>query len=345
MPTNKNDIHIITNFTQVGGAEEMLIRYVNNIQNKKSIIISLMGISPLMTNKLQENVEVVCLNCNSAFDLLFSPIKLNKLLRKYQPNIIYSWMYHANFAAALTSFLYRIKIPVIWGVRHSLDDLSAEGVSTKLAIYAGKLFCNIPAKVIYCAERAMKQHIEFGYSTLENSIYIPNGYNFETSKVRCFDKSHWVFGAAGRFHEAKDYRTLFLAMAPILVKYSNANLRIAGRGITIKNHEIIQYIQDAGINIEQVELLGQVSNMPRFYNSIDFFILSSKTEGFPNVLAEAAGYGCVTFSTNAGDASIIVNDKQRVVEIGDYKGLTKSIEQVINYSSKKLNFRGKLSNF
>ncbi|KGJ89905.1 glycosyltransferase [Colwellia psychrerythraea] len=332
----KTNIHIITNFSQVGGAEEMLIRHINSVEETRCVIISLMDSSGLMTDKLRSNVEVITLNCNSAFDLLLAPFKLLNVLKNYQPDVLYSWMYHANFVTALAKFFSAINTPLIWGVRHSLDDLKGESMSTKLAIYAGKLLKSIPDKVVYCANRAMQQHVEFGYSTIIKSVYIPNGYNFTKYQPRTFDDNNIVIGAAGRFHEAKDYYTLIKAVAPILKANANIKLRIAGRDVVNGNHTLTNYIKKESISFEQVELLGQISNMSEFYNSVDFFVLSSKTEGFPNVLAEAAGSGCITFSTDVGDASLIVNDEQRLAVIGDAYALENLLAKYINMPSGEL---------
>ena len=76
--------------------------------------------------------------------------------------------------------------------------------------------------------------------------------------------------------------------------------------------------------------------MPKFYREIDFFILSSKTEGFPNVLAEAGGAGCITFSTDVGDASKIINNEDRIVSVGDAAALTKILFRYLNKSGEEL---------
>lgn len=314
----------------------MLIRHINSIKEYRCVIVSLMKSSRFMTDKLRDNVDVINLNCDSSIDLLLSPFKLKKIINHYQPNAVYSWMYHANFVAALTKLLMLNTILIIWNVRHSLDDLCGESVSTKLAIYVGRLFNFVPNNVIYCSSRAMKQHIDFGYSKQNKSVYIPNGYDFLELPQRPFENKMLVLGAAGRFHEAKDYKTLFKAVAPILSKYVNICLKIAGRNVDNDNLTIKKYMDVFSINPSQVELLGQISDMPLFYSSIDFFILSSKTEGFPNVLAEAAGAGCITFSTDVGDAGLIINDEERLVNIGDAIAITRLLDCYINKSPEEL---------
>ena len=135
-------IHVITNFSDVGGAEEMLIRYVNEAAHTEHIIISLMSVTPLMTNKLNKKHKIVSLNCKNFIDLLVSVYRIIKILSKESEIKVYSWMYHANVVTALSKLFSSKNFSLIWGVRHSLDDLSGEKFSTKIAIYAGESFEN-----------------------------------------------------------------------------------------------------------------------------------------------------------------------------------------------------------
>lgn len=321
-------VHVITNFGDVGGAEMMLARVINNAASSDyHIVISLMQIAEKMKEKVHnKNVEYYALNHKTAFGLILSIFKLRKLLNKYiNTTSIFSWMYHANFITALAHLVSANKQPLFWGVRHSLDDFSGEKLSTKIAILAGRLVSFLPKGIIHCSNRALLQHCDFGYGNKSQSIYIPNGYSFNNLIKRDFGCVKFI-GAAGRFHDAKDYYTLFKAAAPILKSYPNIKLKIVGKDIDNNNLHLASYIKELNIHGDQVLLLGQQKDMEDFYNSIDFFVLSSKTEGFPNVLAEASGYGCICFSTDVGDASEII-DSTRIVNIADSKALTKLIEK------------------
>ena len=58
---------------------------------------------------------------------------------------------------------------------------------------------------------------------------------------------------------------------------------------------------------------------------MDIFCLHSLSECFPNVLAEAMSFKLPCVSTNAGDASLILEDKKYIVDIKNSESLAKSL--------------------
>ena len=320
------NFHIITNFTELGGAESALIRVINECTDEQLTLISLMSITDVMVSKIiHPNCQIVALEAKSSLSLLLCAFKLIPLIYSFQPIKIYSWMYHANAIAALACFFSFKKVKLIWGVRHSLDDYEGEKKSTKIAIQLGKFFKFVPNKVVHCSKKSQLQHEAFGYNDASKSVYIPNGYSFKMFNPRTFNKDILIIGAAGRFHDAKDYSTLFMAAKALKEKGLAFELRICGRGMKSDNKEVVALINHAGLHLSDIDLLGEVSDMATFYHQIDIFVLSSKTEGFPNVLAESAAQGCAVFSTNVGDAPYIINNSEHIVAVKDPIALSESI--------------------
>lgn len=320
------NFHIITNFTELGGAESALLRIINENLDGAITLISLMSVTDEMTQKIKHpDCQVIALEATNSLSLLLSAFKLVSLIHSLQPIKIYSWMYHANVISALGCLFTLRKNKLIWEVRHSLDDYNGEKSSTKIAIQLGRLLKYIPNKVVHCSKKSQLQHEAFGYNIASKSVYIPNGYSFSSFTPRNFMSDVLIIGAAGRFHDAKDYSTLFVAARQLKEKGLVFELRICGRGMVLNNIELLNLINRAGLGLQDINLLGEVTDMEAFYNQVDIFVLSSKTEGFPNVLAESAAQGCAVFSTNVGDASYIINNNDHVVAIKDPVALSKSI--------------------
>ena len=78
---------------------------------------------------------------------------------------------------------------------------------------------------------------------------------------------------------------------------------------------------------------GRTKAIEKWYKKSSIFVLSSRIEGFPNVLCEAMAYGCacVSFDCSAGPNEIITDKVDGyLVKNGDINALTKKMDFLIN---------------
>ena len=322
-------VHVITNFAGVGGAEMMLSRLVAQTQAEyEHIIISLMHVSDVYTETLKLCSSHYSLNWKgiNSFSVM---LKLRTLLQQIQPNVVQGWMYHANAMTSLSLLGMQQKPPVFWGVHHSLASSKEESLSTKVALNLSKLFSQQPKGIVYCAHSSLEQHQECGFNNANQQV-IANGVPLDQFQVNEQLHEPITIGFAGRYHKAKGYPYLLQVIAEL--KDQPIIFKIAGSGANLDTPEIKQAFAEHQLDLQKVKLFDQVSDMPAFYQSIDAFLMTSITEGFPNVLVEAMASGLPCITTDVGDAKYIVEEKGWVVAPRDVAGLKAAILNYVKLS-------------
>ncbi|REJ85351.1 MAG: glycosyltransferase [Bacteroidetes bacterium] len=135
--------------------------------------------------------------------------------------------------------------------------------------------------------------------------------------------------SAGRLAESKDFSVLIKAVAE-LRKKKKLKLMILGEGPERIKLEGLAL----KLNMKDDFLLPGISENPWSYMSrADVFVLPSRYEGFPFVLAEAMACGCPVISTDCpgGSAEILDQGKfGRLVPVGDHMEMARAIELTLN---------------
>lgn len=317
-------VHVITNFAGVGGAEMMLARLIQFTEDQyHHVIISLMKTSAVYQSTLDRCQSHYALQWNG-LNTLGTIQKLRSLLKKLQPKTVQCWMYHANALTSLSIIGLANKPNVVWGIHHSLASPKDESISTKIALGLSKILSKQPNHIIYCAHSSLEQHQAFGFQN-SSSLVIANGVFLDAFQPNPKLHQPTVIGFAGRYHTAKGYPYLFETMS--LLKDQNIIFKIVGSGASLDNVEVKALFEQYQLDARKVHLLDQISNMPAFYQSIDAFLMTSITEGFPNVLVEAMASGLPCISTDVGDAKYIVQDLGSIVPPRNAQALADAILQ------------------
>ena len=315
-------VHVITNFAGVGGAEMMLARLIQQTEHDyQHVIIALMKTSEVYQSALERCQSHYALGWNG-LNTLSTVSQLRALLKKLQPATVQCWMYHANALTSLSVIGLAKKPNVVWGIHHSLASPKDESISTKIALGLSKILSKQPSAIIYCAHSSKQQHGDFGFKNADQYV-IANGVFLDKFQPNPQLHEPIVIGFAGRYHTAKGYPYLFETMG--LLKDQDIIFKIAGSGASLENPEVKALFDQYQLDSQKVHLLDQISDMPAFYQSIDVFLMTSITEGFPNVLVEAMASGLPCISTNVGDAQYIVQDLGAIVPPRNAQALAEAI--------------------
>lgn len=326
-------LHVITNLAP-NGAELMLKRLTAAHRGDERFehqVISLMGTGVVGPMLEAQGVHVEALGMKSAVDLPRVFVRLIKAMRRRRPDIVQTWMYHADLIGGLAARTAGVAT-VLWGVR--IADIERRMGVGRATIWirraCARLSRHIPDRIIYVADAARLVHERLGYDR-RKSIVIVNGYDLpaalDPTGLRAeigIAPEAVIVGSAGRFSGQKDQRT-FVAAASILARtQTEFRFVMMGEGNTPENHELRHWIETGGA-AERFHLLGQRRDLIDCLAGLDIFCLHSIGEGFPNVVAEAMSSGVPCVVTDVGDSAFLVGDTGVVVPPQDPQALAEAI--------------------
>lgn len=137
-----------------------------------------------------------------------------------------------------------------------------------------------------------------------------------------------VIVSMGRLVEQKDFGTLIRAFHIVRQKRA-ARLVIIGSGADKQSLE--QLAEELGV-LGEVTFLGYTQKPERLLARSSVFVLSSRYEGFGNVIVEAMAVGLPIVSTNCpyGPSEILEDGRYgQLVPVGDFEAMARAIEAAL----------------
>jgi len=321
--------HVITDLG-VGGAQIMLQQLVSRLQvsGVSNTVIALGGVSPRFEAIRQLGVPLHSIGMTPPVPGPQGWLRLRRMIAASTPDVVHTWMYHADLMAGLTTRLSGLA-PVVWGLHHTPDKAERLKPLTKCIMRVNALLsARIPARIVCCAQASKAAHVALGYDE-RRMVVINNGFDLDLFRpdpdarrsVRHelhLDESTPLIGLMARFHPQKDHRTFIRAAARLAAQHADVRFVLAGRGVTGENPELRAWLAESGI-AGRVHLLGTRHDMPRLLAACDLLTSSASVgEAFPLVLGEAMSCEVPCVTTDVGDSATLVGPAGRVVAPRDH---------------------------
>lgn len=330
-------LHIITGLND-GGAEAVLYRLCLHDRASSHHVVSLMDSGKYGPLLRELGVPVTVLGMRRSQITMGGLFQLWRLVRKLQPDVIQTWMYHANLIGGLVGRLAGT-CNIVWGIHHAIlmpGDItrSTAWVSQLCALLSRWL----PRYIVCCAEKSRNAHVSNGYNSAR-MVVIPNGYDLtvfrpnlaaggSVRKELGIDPTIALIGCVARFDPLKDHTNLLRSL--VLLKAQGLALQclLVGTGMDPCNTRLISMIADLELE-DCVHLVGRRDDIPSIMNALDLHVMSSFSEAFPNVLAEAMACGTPCVSTNVGDAPAILGSTGLIVPPRSPEALAEAISLLL----------------
>lgn len=332
--------HIISGLGQ-GGAESVMYRLLCATQDQfQHEVISFGDLDDFGPRFQEAGIPVHALGLTRRTLLTQGKKSVLDVVQTSQPDVIQTWMYHANAFAGW--WLYRAGYgdKIIWNIRNSGMQRQEFSKISRLSIRLGAWLSRwVPSAIVSCAHSAVKQHQRLGFKG-PNMQVIANGVDTEQwhpdeeagqkKRTQLRIQPHMpVIGVVARWHALKDYPNLLAALAQVVKEYPNVRCLLIGSEVEQTNKSFMALLKQYEL-LSNVLLLGQRDDVPEWMQAMDVFVLSSKAEGFPNVVCEAMASGVRCVVTDVGDAAYIVDEYGIVVAPEDADALAQGIRQALH---------------
>lgn len=326
-----NILHIITTL-HGGGAEMALQRLLSADRRNEHHVVSLTNGDVPDGLARRANVHTL----DMGYGRFAKGVrKLFQLTRDIQPDVVQTWMYHADLLGGVVARLAS-NAPVCWGIRNAYLDKDATSLRTRLVVQICAWLSHVvPARIISCSHVAARLHAGRGYDS-EKLCVIHNGYDaaliVRDPSAGATLRNEWnvregefVFGMVARWDPQKDHGNLVSALAHLRTQMRRPwRCVLVGPGIDDGNRALSRLIENAGVK-QYVIAAGAHPNVSAVMSALDVHVLASRGEAFPNVVAEAMCCETPCIVTDVGEAPYIAGDTGWVVPPRDPQALADAL--------------------
>lgn len=277
-----------------GGAERVVVTLLNHL-SRVDFLLSIAIVDTrhaVFRDQIPPHVEFIDLRCSR---VRYALPKIVRLVWRQRPDVVFSTLGHLNLALAILRPLLPNNVNYV--ARETA--LVSQGLAgyrwPQLWASAYRRFYGVFDRIV-CQSNAMRDDLlRVSLMPPEKTIVINNPIDIEqvrllaTSCKPVLPSEHgksWIkpvnLVAAGRLSHEKGFDILIEALS--LTSNRHIHLTILGEGPLMT--ELESLVQTKGL-IGRVHFLGFQTNPYSYIAQADAFVLSSRHEGFPNVVIEA----------------------------------------------------------
>jgi len=323
-------LHIIQSLDS-GGCENMLLRTLPLIDNFNHVLLTLNKEGELSEKFKERGFEIININQKGFFDLT-AYFRLIKTVRKINPDIIITYLFHADIIGRIIIQLFtKYRTIPFLRTTYNHERYWIARLAEKLTKYFVKHYLanSESVKDFYIKNIGVKKE---RITVIPNGIDINfyNGLKRDWNLRRSFKIKDGDFAiiCVSNLHINKGHKYLLKAFEEIYKKNINIKLLIVGDGEERANllKQMANYYSR-----ENVLFLGKRMDVPQLLKISDIFVLHTLFEGMSNAIIEAMAAGIPVLATDIPEnRDLIENEKTGILfPVNDTDSLVKAIEILI----------------
>ena len=323
---------IVVPSLQCGGSEKHATVLCNNIDTQKFLVtlVVLNNENPFY-NIHNKAITVINLKVKQ---VRYAAFKLRMVIKKIQPDIIYTNANHLNLFFALFKKFMAKKIKVV--ARES-SVVSSNSKRAKFPVLYNRLLKKYYKRLNYfiCQSGYMQQDLIDNYDiSKEKTVVINNPAEESVAAVNASSQIKLL--TVARLSEEKGIDRLIRSVAKLTIPFT---YHIIGDGD--QQQALQQLISSLHLD-DNVFLEGEKNNPFEGMEDATLFLMGSYYEGFPNTLLEAGALGIPAVAYDApGGINEIINNGETgfVVKGNDAAAFKLAIEEAIHTNFNRISIQ------
>ena len=314
---------------ETGGAERIVTTIANHLSRDRfEPKILLLRKQGGYLDFLKKDIEIIDLNIERIRNSL-KPI-LSQIYRR-KPDIVFSGFGEVNAYLSLFIKLF----PKIKFIARETNVVSEHVTRKEIKFFYN--FYNNYQQIIAQSDDMMNDLVHNFNIKKHKITKINNPVDFDfineklliSTKPESFQYNYKNVVAIGNLSARKGFDNLLKVFSRL--KNEKIILHILGDG---RDRELLNQMKDF-LGLKKVVFHGRQENPYQFLKFADLFILSSRYEGFPNVLLEAGACGTYSLANNCrGGINEIIQDRinGEISDIENYEDFSQKIMQILHQS-------------
>ena len=324
-------LYVITGLEK-GGAETQMSNLILNM-NRKEFEIKLIAFGDGHFRKTLQKagveVRLFLVKKKSLFNFFPAVRFLREEIDEFNPDIVHSWLSHANILSKLSTFRNKSKFRLIVSIRVKEIRFLMQNI--------GERFLDLKSDLVivnsYTIYNFLTHKLKFRKSKVK---VIYNGLSIKNPDMKRFAKLKKEFGrkklilTVGNFRQQKDYTTNIKTALELSKKRDDFTFLYVGCGSEMD--KVKRMAEEFRLR-ERVKFLGKRDDVAELMLISDALFHPSLYEGQSNVLIEAMYYNLPIVCTKIPE-NIEIAENAKFSEKRDFKSFANNINKVLD--SKKM---------